>query len=105
MPFPEIPTLSSRADFDTALLTARSGLAELLRTDPADPLYLALHHQLEALHAWTRDEQWPSRADRERLTLGLLAQRELKPDAPHLAALLIGLHGYVSNVTPPSKHG
>lgn len=98
--FPEIPNLTTRDEFDAALLAARRGVAELLRGDPTDPLYVTLDHQLEALHQWTRDDLWPSHAERDRLTLGLLAQRELKPDAPTLAALLIALHNYVATTAP-----
>jgi hypothetical protein len=94
------PPIASRADFDAGLQRALIEVAALHRDEPGDPTLIGLRHQLEALVAWTADGRALTTPQRERVTMGLVAQRELKADVPALAALLIALHTWILQQMP-----
>jgi hypothetical protein len=51
--------------------------------------------QLEHLKKWVADQNGLTEAQKDRFTMGLLAQRELRGDDPVLADVVIALHNYL----------
>jgi hypothetical protein len=105
MRFPQIPDLTTRRAFDVGLRDALDGIGVLLQADPTDPTCIALANQLQAIAQWTAGGQDLTQQQKDRVTLGLVAQRELKGDAPELAALLIGLHNHILQRMPTADAG
>lgn len=100
MTFPKIPDMITRLEFDVGLRDALYGIGQLLQADPTDPTYLALSNQLKAIEQWTAGGKDLTQQQKDRVTMGLVAQRELKGDDPDLAALLIGLHNHILQRMP-----
>jgi hypothetical protein len=100
MAFPAIPDMYTRLEFDVGLRDARHTVGQLLQSDPNDPLYRAISNQLEAIEQWTLGGRNLTQKQKDRVNMGLVAQRELKGDDPDLAALLIGLHNYILQRMP-----
>ena len=87
--------MQTRLEFEVGLSEALHAIGQLLRSDPGDPAYVGIANQLEAIQQWTTDGKDLTQKQKDRVNMGLVAQRELKGDVPDLAALLISLHDYI----------
>jgi hypothetical protein len=100
MAFPKVPDMLTRLEFDVGLRDALYAIGQLLQADPSDPLYVALSNQLKSVEQWTAGGKNLTQQQKDRINMGLVAQRELKGDEPDLAALLIGLHNFILQRMP-----
>ena len=79
------------ADFQATLAAARASLDALCAAYPDNGALSAASRQLAHVAAWTRDGAAPSLEDRQRLSFGLIAAREIEPLDPDLADQLYAL--------------
>lgn len=103
MAFPTIPEMRTRRELELSLRDALHAIALLLESDPTDPAYLAVSNQLAAIVRWTAGGANLTQAQKDRITMGLVAQREIMGDEPELAALLIGLHHHILRRMPTAE--
>jgi len=89
--------IDSRADFDRVLKEARTITRRLLRASPDNPAIAAIDTQLDAMERWAAGGE-PTRDERERINVGLVAVRELdadrQDDSGELARKLCVLDNY-----------
>lgn len=89
--------IRSRAEF---LEVLERTLAEARRRRDGSPLWVhaAIAEQLEAMEAWTQGGRTPTPEERGRITIGLIAIRELDPEPTGAEArfieCLLQLAGY-----------
>jgi hypothetical protein len=85
--------IDSREAFFRVLAEARALTADLVRASPAHGVARSLAGQLDAMKQWTDAGRAPTDEERGRITVGLIAAREL--DQPHdarIVALAAKLH-------------
>lgn len=71
--------ITSEEDFAARLAQAQAGLARLLEGDPDNAALLSAQRQLAHVAQWTRAGGQPTPAQREQLSFGLIAAREIEP--------------------------
>lgn len=85
----------TRTEFDDLLDEATRRFSGHLAARPAYPPFVSMARQLEAIRAWTTGGRIPPMAEKRRLTLAVLAARELEDQDEELASILGALQGYV----------
>jgi len=88
-------SIASFPEFDRRLAAARLGIEALVARMPEESALESIKRQLEALHAWTRDERAPAQDEKDQLNFGLLASRYLSDLDDALAAELYELASFV----------
>lgn len=71
--------ITSAEELATLLAQAQAGLARLLEGDPENPALLSAQRQLGHVAQWTRAGVQPTPVQREQLSFGLIAAREIEP--------------------------
>jgi hypothetical protein len=69
--------IDSRADFDRVLKEARDITRRLLAARPDNQTIEVIDTQLDAMGRWTAAGRDPTKAERETISVGLIAVREL----------------------------
>ena len=72
--------INSRADFERVLREARTITRGMLGAAPDNPAIAAIDTQLDAMQRWTAAGGEPTKDERERINVGLIAVRELDDD-------------------------
>jgi hypothetical protein len=87
--------IPSANQFDRHLDEAIQQVRLLESQNAGDPMLLSIRSQLEHLKGWVAEQAGLTQAQKDRFTLGLLAQRELRGDDPALADKVIALHNHL----------
>lgn len=83
--------------FDRLLQEVMPVVADLAREAPGDRGLQSVHLQLQALHGWTRGGRCPDQSEKDRLTFGQIASRELSDlGYEDLCGWLYSLASYVT---------
>jgi hypothetical protein len=75
------PQITNRADFFAMLATTIADIDGFVAREPAYPVWGLLQRQLHAMRAWSDNGATPSPEQRARVSIGLVASRELEPPA------------------------
>jgi hypothetical protein len=90
--------INSRADFERVLREARTITRRMLGATPSNPTIAVIDAQLDAMERWTAAGVEPTKGERERINVGLIAVRELdderQDESGELARKLYGLDSY-----------
>jgi hypothetical protein len=90
--------IDSRADFDRVLQEARDITRRMLAARPDNETIEILDTQLDAMGRWTAAGQVPVKADRDTISIGLIAVRELSDvqdaEVQTLVGKLFALNNY-----------
>jgi hypothetical protein len=73
------PELNNRDDFFRMLESTTAEIDGLVAREPAYPVWGLLQRQLHAMRMWSADGLTPTPEQRERVWIGLAAERELAP--------------------------
>jgi hypothetical protein len=73
------PEIRNHADFFDMLARTTTEIDGLVAREPAYPVWALLQRQLQAMRAWTTDGKDPTAEQRVRVSIGLVAARELEP--------------------------
>lgn len=72
--------IDSRADFERVLKEARTITRAMLKATPDNPTIETIDTQLDAMERWTAGGGEPTKHDRDTISVGLIAVRELDAD-------------------------
>jgi hypothetical protein len=72
--------IDSRVTCERVLKEARAITRALLKATPGNPTIATIDTQLDAMERWTAGGAEPTRNDRDRIQVGLIAVRELDAD-------------------------
>jgi len=75
------PEIHTREDFARMLASTSGEIDALVAREPKYPVWALLQRQLHAMQEWTANGADPNPAQRERVSIGLVAARELEPAA------------------------
>jgi hypothetical protein len=89
-----IRDILTRQEFDICLREALDMFRELVQDNPDDKTVVAVRRQLEAIEEWTAGGKNMTEDQKERIVMGLQAQRELM-DFSDEKDLAISLHNYI----------
>jgi hypothetical protein len=78
------PEIHNREDFFRILASTTREIDDFAAREPAYPIWGVLQRQLHAMRAWTENGADPTPEQRNRVSIGLVAARELEP-APDAA--------------------
>ena len=92
--------IATRQEFDIYLRDARYEIDKLAAQDPADRTLTSIVKQLEYIENATSTGANLDAATKKRLTMGLLAHRELKGEFENVADLIIALHNFIDQRMP-----
>ena len=91
----------SQAELDTCIEEAIAKMAALNDPEPLDRACHTIQLQLEAFQGWLAEGNTAMSADdKERYTMGLVAQRELRSIDPPLSDLVVAVHNYLIEDIP-----
>ncbi len=98
--------INSRADFFDVLDQTMKEIKQRVAAAPGMQTWDVLDMQLDAMRRWTQQDRAPTQPERDRITIGTIAVRELEPahDVPtyELTQRLHELNGYFVD-WPPDK--
>lgn len=90
--------INSRDDFFQMLDEARKITGDMLRVQPKNWTIESIDTQLDAMQRWTQNDREPTQDERDSITIGLLAVRQLDADrqdqSGQLARMLYDLNNY-----------
>ncbi|MGD0674447.1 MAG: hypothetical protein ABSC94_03465 [Polyangiaceae bacterium] len=69
--------IDSRAGFDRVLKEARAITRRMLKARPDNEVIEVIDTQLDAMERWTSGGRTPTQAERDTISIGLIAAREL----------------------------
>jgi hypothetical protein len=95
--------ISTRQEFDVYLGDALHALDQLNQKYPGDELLESIQNQLRAIKQWTLGGKNLTQEQKDRLNLGLRAQREMSGDDPMATDLVVSIHGYILRDMPTAK--
>lgn len=75
------PEINSRDDFFRMLAATTAEIDGLVAREPTYPVWGLLQRQLHAMREWSANGIEPTPEQRERVWIGLAAERELEPPA------------------------
>jgi hypothetical protein len=75
------PEINNRDDFFQMLAATTAEIDALVVREPAYPVWGLLQRQLHAMRQWSANSAEPTPEQRERVWIGLAAERELEPPA------------------------
>jgi hypothetical protein len=97
--------ITSRAEFFRTLDITRAEVDDLVARQPTYSVWGVLQRQLQAMKEWSADGD-PTPEERAKISIGLVAARELEPPAtPAMDALIDRLHllNYARKHWPPGS--
>src|SRR5262249_22018456 len=78
-PVTNTPEINSREDFLRILEITTTEIDGFVAREPAYPVWGLLQRQLHAMREWTANGRDPTPDQRQRISIGLVAARELEP--------------------------
>jgi hypothetical protein len=91
--------IDSRADFERVVQEARVITRGILKVQPLNPIIENIDTQLDALERWTANGREPTPAERQTISVGIIAVRELDdvpdPQIKTLVQKLFAIDSYV----------
>lgn len=91
--------IKNREEFDKYLAEAIPKLAKLAKEMPDEKVFFAVHRQLEAIKGWTADGKNMTRAQKDKIIMGVQASREM--DGFYVEQnLVIALDNYIEAKMP-----
>lgn len=76
---PPLSDIKNRAQFQKILTRTLEEMSERAKAQPVYPLWQNLLAQLRAMEDWTKDKRVPTKEERDRISMGTLAMREIEP--------------------------
>ncbi len=76
---PPLSDIKTRTQFQEVLRRTRDEMRTRVKTESAYPLWPSILAQLEAMETWTAGGRVPTKEERDRIVMGLMASRELEP--------------------------
>ena len=102
------PEINGPDDFFRMLAQTTAEIDGFVAREPAYPVWALLQRQLHAMTQWSANGAVPTPEQRGRVTIGLVAERELEPPANEaMQDLITRLHllSYAWRFWPPGSPG